>query len=129
MKRIFSLLLVLVMVLSMAACGSKTAEPTTGKTDPTSAPAGDNKETTPAEPAGEELADEQVFHYYMGSEPSTLDPWMNNSGAASIIVAAIHEPMLRPSLEGEGWVPGLCDSYEKNADSTVHTLHLREGAK
>lgn len=138
-KRLLALLLAALMVLSMAACaGSSTSSETPSSQEPasnttTETPAAENNNggvaTAPADPATEELADEQVFHYYMGSEPSTLDPWMNNSGSASIIIAAIHEPMLRPSLEGEGWEPGLCDSYEKSEDSTVHTLHLREGAK
>ena len=125
-KRMLPLLLILAMTLSLAACGGKDA-PDGGQGADQNGPG--SAATAPAGPGGEELADEQVFHYYTGNEPSTLDPWMNNSGAASIIIAAIHEPMLRPSLEGEGWEPGLCDSYEKSEDATVHTLHLREGAK
>ena len=126
-KRMLSLLLALVMTLSLVACGG--GNNAAKDKNQQAAPGGDSPATTPADPSTEELADEQIFHYYMGSEPSTLDPWMNNSGSASIVIAAIHEPMLRPSLEGEGWEPGLCDSYEKSEDSTVHTLHLREGAK
>ena len=138
-KRLLALLLAVLMVLSMAACGGNTASGETPSSQETpsggndSAPASEEKDsstaTAPADPDTEELADEQVFHYYTGNEPSTLDPWMNGSGSAGILVAALHEPMLRPSLEGEGWEPGLCDSYEKNEDATVHTLHLREGAK
>lgn len=126
-KRMLSLLLALVMTLSLVACGG--GNNAAKDKNQQAAPGGDSPATTPADPSTEELADEQIFHYYMSSEPSTLDPWMNNSGSASIVIAAIHEPMLRPSLEGEGWEPGLCDSYEKSEDSTVHTLHLREGAK
>lgn len=131
-RRMLALLLALGMVFSLAACGAKDDAPTGGKDQDPGSGAGGNggsTATAPSDPSAEELADEQVFHYYMGSEPSTLDPWMNNSGADGILIAAIHEPMLRPSLEGEGWLPGLCDSYEKSEDATVHTLHLREGAK
>ena len=128
-KRIVSLLLVLVMILTMAACGGNgTTATEAGSNEQNDSPAvnsGDSETTPPAE----ELADEQVFYYYTGTEPSTLNPWMNSAGDASIISAAIHEPMLRPSLEGEGWLPGLCSDYQMSDDSKVHTLTLREGAK
>ena len=42
-----------------------------------------------------ELADEQVFYFSLNNEPATLDPWVNNSGAAGNLVAAVHEPMLK----------------------------------
>ena len=128
-KRIVSLLLVLVMILTMAACGGNgTTATEAGSNEQNDSPAvnsGDSETTPPAE----ELADEQVFYYYTGTEPSPLNPWMNSAGDASIISAAIHEPMLRPSLEGEGWLPGLCSDYQMSDDSKVHTLTLREGAK
>ena len=119
--KLVALLLVLAMVLGMAACGS--SEPATD------APAADAP-AADAPAADAPAADiEQVFYTYTGSEPATFDPWINNSGAASIFVAATHEPFLRRANNEQGWEPGLCTDYTPNADYTEHTVTLREGAK
>lgn len=102
--KLVALLLVLAMVFSMAACGEK-------------------------KPAGAELADEQVFYTYTGTEPATFDPWVNNSSAASLFVAATHEPFLRKANNDKGYEPGLALDYTPNADYTEHTLTIRDNAK
>lgn len=115
--KVVSLLLVLAMVFSLVACGGNTEE---------TEPAGSGGET---QGAGSELADEQVFSFVIGSEPTILDPWVNNEGTSSNVIAAIHEPMLRKGENDEGWEPGLMTDYQANEDNTVHTLTLREGMK
>lgn len=129
-SKALSVLLALSMVLALAACGPTASEPSKdpaptpsqGTTDPVTQPSKD------PEPAGEELADNQVCTFILRSEPTILDPWTNNSGDSSIVIAAIHEPLLRKNTDGS-WGPGLCTDYKKNDTSTVHTLTLREGAK
>lgn len=113
-KKLASLFLALAMVVSMTACssGSDTKE-----------------EGNDSDQSGSGLAAEQVFGFYRNTEPATLDPWVNNSGDASTIVAAIHEPMLRKADNDKGWEPALLSDYSANEDNTVHTLTLREGAK
>ena len=76
-----------------------------------------------------ELADEQVFYFSVNNEPATLDPWVNNSGAAGTLVAAVHEPMLRKTNDEQGWEAALMTDYQHNDDYTVHTLTLRDGVK
>ena len=56
MKKLISLLLVLVMLLGMVACGNQTDEPA-NDTPQTNEPAEDNNE--PAPPAEDETPDEQ----------------------------------------------------------------------
>lgn len=135
-KRVLSLLLVLAMALALVACGgnnnagNNSTDNSAGNNQSTNdSTSSDSPATTPSEdPDAEQLADEQVFSYYTGSEPSTLDPWVNASGAATIISNAIHEPMLRAAGAGQ-WEPGLCTNYEMSEDGTVHTLTLRADAK
>jgi len=129
LSKLMSLALALLMALSLAACGGNGNEPQQPSQQPSESGEPAQQPSDANAPEGEKLAAEQVFRYYTNSEPSTLDPWMNNSGAASIIIAAIHEPMLRPSMDKQGWLPGLCTDYQMSEDGTVHTLTLRDGAK
>lgn len=124
-KKVVSLALALTMFLSMAACGQKN-ESSTGEDPTTSTTEGQTDNAGGGE--AETLAAEQVFGFFLNNEPGTLDPWVNNNGEASQVIAALHEPMLRRDEEGN-WAPGLMTDYVANEDHTVHTLTLREGAK
>lgn len=109
--KVLSLVAAASMVLSLTACGG-----------------GTEKENDSKEKKGG-LAREQVFKTYISNEPGVLDPWFNNDGTASTIIAAIHETLLRPDgKEGEKTKPGLLTEYKANDTKTVHTLKLREGA-
>ena len=127
MSKALSLLLALSMVLALAACGPTTTEPSKSPA-PTTSQGGATEPSNEPAPTGEELADEQVFSFILRTEPTTLDPWTNNSGEGSIVIAAIHEPLLRKNTDGS-WAPGLCTDYVKSADSKTHTLTLRTDAK
>lgn len=119
-KKLLSLALALIMILALVACGGNPANNTTNNNT--------GNQTDDTDSGEEKLAAEQVFGFFLNNEPETLDPWVNNNGEASQIIAAVHEPMLRRDSEG-GWIPGLMTDYQTNEDHTVHTLTLREGAK
>ena len=119
-KKLLSLTLALIMILALVACGGDPANNTTNNNT--------GNQTDDTDSGEEKLAAEQVFGFFLNNEPENLDPWVNNNGEASQIIAAIHEPMLRRDSEG-GWIPGLMTDYQTNEDHTVHTLTLREGAK
>lgn len=109
--KVLSMVAAASLVLSLTACGGS------DKTD--------NKKE---EKGG--LAKEQVFKTYISNEPGVLDPWFNNDGTASTIIAAIHETLMRPAgKDGDKSQPGLLTDYTANDDKTVHTLKLRKGAK
>lgn len=111
-KKIFSLMAIASMILSLTAC------------------AGDNKKTGDSKEEKGGFAKEQVFKTYIANEPGVLDPWFNNDGAASTIIAALHETLMRPDgKEGEETQPGLLTEYKVNDTKTAHTLKLRKGAK
>lgn len=120
-KKLLSLALALIMILALVACGGDPANNTTTNNNT-------GNQTDDTDSGEEKLAAEQVFGFFLNNEPENLDPWVNNSGEASQIIAAVHEPMLRRDSEG-GWIPGLMTDYQTNEDHTVHTLTLREGAK
>ena len=120
-KTLLSLALALIMTLALVACGGDPANNTTTNNNT-------GNQTDDTDSGEEKLAAEQVFGFFLNNEPENLDPWVNNNGEASQIIAAIHEPMLRRDSEG-GWIPGLMTDYQTNEDHTVHTLTLREGAK
>lgn len=120
-KKLLSLALALIMILALVACGGDPANNTTTNNNT-------GNQTDDTDSGEEKLAAEQVFGFFLNNEPETLDPWVNNNGEASQIIAAVHEPMLRRDSEG-GWIPGLMTDYQTNEDHTVHTLTLREGAK
>ncbi len=136
--KVGSFLLALVMIFSLAACGGSKEETKTPEQG--SKPAETGKEANegskgseegkqPAETTGSELAAEQVFRMAINNEPATLDPWINNSGEAGVLVAAVHEPMLRKTNDEKGWEPALMTDYQHNDAYTVHTLTMREGVK
>ncbi len=122
-KKLLSFALALTMVLALVACGggnNTTGNNNTGNTS--------NNQTGDTGSGEEKLAAEQAFGFFLNNEPGTLDPWVNNNGEASQVIAALHEPMLRRDSEGN-WAPGLMSDYQANEDHTVHTLTLQEGAK
>ena len=124
-KKLLSLVLALAMVFALVACGGTNANNNAGNTGNNTA---NNDQTGDTGSEGETLAAEQVFGFFLNNEPGTLDPWVNNNGEASQVIAALHEPMLRRDGDGN-WAPGLMTDYQMNEDHTVHTLTLREGAK
>ncbi len=121
-KKGMSLFLMLAMVICLTACGGGSNKETDGNTKTDGSTAADST-------SGGELADEQVLGIYRKTEPATLDPWVNNSGEAGTMVAAVHEPMLRKADNDKGYEPALMTDYTVSDDHTVHTLTLREGAK
>jgi len=138
-SKVIVVLLILAMALSLAACGATNTTSSSSAASGSSAAssgsaasgssAASSGSAASSSSAAEKLASEQVFRYYTSSEPSTLDPWTNNSGSASIIIQAIHEPLLRASSDKNGWEPGLMTDYKANDAMTEFTLTLRSGAK
>ena len=94
-KKGMSLFLMLAMVICLTACGGGSNKETDGNTKTDGSTAADST-------SGGELADEQVLGIYRKTEPATLDPWVNNSGEAGTMVAAVHEPMLRKADNDKG---------------------------
>lgn len=103
MKRLLSLLMAMVMLLSvasLAACGKKSKS---------------------GEKAG-------TLNVAMAVNPPTIDPWLSTAAAPRDYNRNIYEGLfeLNSNLEPS---PQLCESYEVSEDYKVWTFKLREGVK
>lgn len=129
MKRLLALLLALIMVLGLAACGQKEENPVSEE-----APA---VEETPAEeapveeaPAEEETADPEAERYggeftLVWTPGDTFDP-MKTSGWKSYAWAMnVYEGPICRDAEGK-LAPAVCD-FELSDDNLTLTLWVREG--
>lgn len=89
--RILAILLAVLMLFGMAACsksGSKESPGAPGgSTQPEQVPGQTSGESENAETDGsmesDMLAEDQTLGYYVGNDPGTIDPWVNNSGSAA----------------------------------------------
>ncbi len=112
LKRVLSLLLVLLMVFSLAACSGG------GDTNN----GGDNE-------GGEASGDvEQTISFNIISDPTTLDPGLSNVTENSIICTQMYDYLYRESADG-GVAPSLAESYTVSDDGLVYTFKLRDGIK
>lgn len=123
MKKLIALILAMVMVLSLCACGSDTAEETKApaaeapKSGGAATPAtdADKKETVILATSGE------PYRFFAQSSASC-------SGDDNLVLSNVYDCLL--FLEADGTLsPGLAESYEVSEDGLVYTFHLRKGVK
>ena len=130
MRKLFSLLSLLVLAsMVLAACGGTPAttapvdEPTTAPADePTTAPVDEGKVITSKDPAS--------FVNVTIGEPETLDPALAYETAGGEIIQNVYETLV--FYDGEAtdkFVPMLAESFEVSADGTVYTFKVRSGVK
>ena len=114
-KRLLALVLAMVMVLGMAACGSKTE---TAKTD---APA---EGTTAAAP----VAENTTYRSLYASEVTTLNYLITTQENEMTIAANVIDCLVEYDNLGN-IEPALALEWSSNEDATVWTFKLREGVK
>ncbi|MBE6922491.1 MAG: peptide ABC transporter substrate-binding protein [Ruminococcaceae bacterium] len=107
MKKALSLILVLVMLLTLAACGGESG----------------NDETKGAE--GNESA-VQYYNTYMTADPTSMDISRISDSYSSGIVNNVMESIVRMGEVDGNYkiIPGDAESWESNAEGTVWTFHL-----
>ncbi len=101
MKKLVVLLLSVVMVLSMAACGSKPDTP--------------DKPDTPTE---------KTFTYAIGDQPSYLDPAVATDSIGSYCLNNMYYPLYY--MGPEGITPGSAAKTEVSEDGLTYTITLIE---
>ncbi len=111
-KKFVSLVLVITMLFSLAACS------TPGQ--------GDNKGSEPAkeEAKTDEAAGSKVLRYALRADVPTLDPQLMNSIPSTTVGFHIYEGLMRNHV-GE-IMPGLAEKYEISEDGKTYTFHLRD---
>ena len=121
MKKIIALLLVLVTILSMAACGTKEDPPAADSSK-------DNASAENASDPAEKEDDAEPTHLRVAitATPPTLD--IHTSGAGAILEPAEHiwERLFTMSSDSTV-IPQLASSYDVNDDYTEFIIHLRKG--
>jgi len=150
MKKLIALLLVLVMVFSLVACGAKEEPKTEEKKEETSAPATEEKKEETKEPAKEEEKKEEEKKeeepmatvdpnapvsggiLYMSREgnyqESSLFPHMKQNTQTNITMSPAIEKLFNLDAEGN-MVPWLAKSWDVSDDKLTWTFHLEEGVK
>ena len=117
MKRVFSLMLVVVMIAALlAGCAPKADETTPETTAATTAAA----ETTA--PAPVEVP--QILKWNVGADPKTIDPTLNGASDGGDVINQTFEALTR---EKSGIVyPGIAESWEISEDGLTVVFKLRE---
>ena len=125
-KRIITLFLALVMVLSLTACGAPSTASTT-------APA-NNEEvsaTASAEVVVEETASGKYLVWNIGSEPKTWDPQLNTASSGGHVILNLYDGLVRDTLDGVKMATAEKVELSANAEGvedTVYTFTLRDDA-
>jgi len=129
MKRFIALLLALVLVFGLMACGAK--QPTGNQPGQPSNPVG-SKEPEEIIGGAEEIIDskeyERVYKTYFSSSYSSFNYFSTAYATVREIVANCIDGLVEPDIYGV-YVPSLAESWTVNEDQTVWTFKIREGLK
>ncbi len=113
MKKGVALLLALVMLVSLVACGQQT-EPTDAASD-----------DPPA--SGEPVSSRDTLNVGICADPMNLDPNDNNSQHVQRVKTQVYETLVARDTEGN-LVGGLAESWEWEDDTHI-LFHIRQGVK
>ncbi len=129
MKKFLALLLAVVMVLSLAACGSEAPAPA-----PTEAPAEQPAETPAEQPAEEPTAEPveeytgpDTFSMIANFDITTLDYVYNNKSSNGDYTNNFVEGLLTQDNHGK-LVPGMASEWSCNDDASEWTFTIRDDA-
>ena len=129
MKKFLALLLAVVMVLSLAACGSEAPAPA-----PTEAPAEQPAETPAEQPAEEPTAEPveeytgpDTFSMIANFDITTLDYVYNNKSSNADYTNNFVEGLLTQDNHGK-LIPGMATEWSCNDDASEWTFTIRDDA-
>ncbi len=139
-KRLLSLLLALLMILALAACGGGGDSPATqapqggntgdNNTGDNNTPADNNNDSnTPADNGGEEV--EQVLNLRL-NDLNLLDVNDARNANEFLVLTAVQEGLFRTFTDENGndvTEYAGCTSYDVSDDGLTYTFHLREGCE
>lgn len=119
-KKIVALLLALVMVLGLAACGTDSGTATTSA----STSGSDTGTTAESSAAG---GDPKILNIMVEIEVESLDPQEATDGTSFEVMANYTDGLTQMDADGAA-VPAIAEKWDINDDGTVYTFHLREDA-
>lgn len=125
MKRFFAMVLAVVMVVALAACGNAPAADAPKTNAPkTEAPASAAEALAPAAPAKDTAilaTSDEPYRFFAQSKQSC-------SGADNLVLSNVYDCLLR--LEPDGTLtPALAEKYDLSEDGKTYTFYLRKGVK
>lgn len=131
-KRLVSVLVVVMMILSLTVgCSNndqpKTTEPSTTEPPKTEDPASTTEPEPEGEPA-EDLASEGILVWNLGVDPETWDPGLNAATDGGHVINNLFDGLTRETRTG-GIEPAQAESWEMSDDGLTWTFKLREGLK
>lgn len=127
MKKFLALLLAVVMVLSLAACGSEAPAPTEAPAEqPAETPAEQPAEEPTAEPV-EEYTGPDTFSMIANFDITTLDYVYNNKSSNGDYVNNFVEGLLTQDNHGK-LVPGMASEWSCNDDASEWYFTIRDDA-
>ncbi|MBP6887558.1 MAG: peptide ABC transporter substrate-binding protein [Oscillospiraceae bacterium] len=113
MKKLLALLLALIMLLSLAACGGSAGEESESE-----APGSE------AESGGEETAD-RFLNVHVAAAIQSIDPLGTGAGDDFEVIGHLIDGLIL--LNGDGSLaPGLAETWEVSEDQLTWTFHLRD---
>ena len=103
LNKILALILALVMVLSLAACGG-----------------------APAEEAGNnDAAEGKILGVHVTAAIDSIDPHLTSAGDDFEVIGQMIEGLFQCAADGSA-IPGMAETYTKSDDGMVWTFNLRE---
>ena len=129
MKKFLALLLAVVMVLSLAACGSQPATPSATEApaaDATEAPA-EATEAPAEEPTVEEYTGPDTYSMIEGFDITTLDYVYNNKSSNGDYTNNFIEGLLTQDSHGK-LIAGMATEWSCNDDASEWTFTIRDDA-
>lgn len=124
LKKALSMVLVIVMCLSLAACttpGQKEND------EPVSTEIPDKEEKPNSEVIEPAAPVKKIFRYSLMADAPTLDPQLMNSIPSATVGYHIFDGLMRNHV-GE-IIPGVAERYDISEDGKTYTFYLREDAK
>ncbi len=124
MKRLIALVLAVIMILGLAACGNSSTPEEQTPTQP------QNNETPEKseEPEPTAPAKEKVLIVRLAGEPPNLMPNTSANDYAYNIAGNVYDQLVTLDANRET-IPDLASSWESSTDGCTVTFHLRQGVK
>jgi oligopeptide transport system substrate-binding protein len=122
-KRLFGIMASVVVIV--AACGG--ASTSTAPSAPPAASTAPGTSAAPASvaPSAADMADEQVLHIDLATDPPTLDPTKAQDSVSIEVLQAITRPLVYFDKDLKV-VPAIAEKWEFSADGKTLTYHLRD---
>ena len=124
-KRIITLLLALVMMFALVACGAPSTAPAETKTETPAQP-----ETTDVAVEEDTMSDKYLV-WNLGGEPKTWDPQLNTASTGGHVILNLYDGLVRDTIDGVKMATAEKVELSENAEGvadTVYTFTLRDDA-